>query len=1112
MRFNLHLLASICLILFVVSGCNENKSEGKLFQVLPVEKTGIEFSNNIVEGLNTNVLMYEYFYNGGGVAAGDFNQDGLEDLYFTSNMERNHLYLNKGGMKFDEVSEEAGVQGRPGPWKTGVSVVDINADGLSDIYLCYSGNLPEEKKRNQLFVNLGVNAAGVPKFKDEAASYGLDHPGNSTHAVFFDYDKDNDLDMLLVNHNTKSLPVLDEAGTLDLLTRTDEVSGLVFFENPGKGEPFQNRTAELGIRSTALSYGLAAGIADLNNDGWLDIYVSNDYTIPDYLYINQQGKGFANTIDRSMEHFSHFSMGNGIADVNNDLLPDVYTLDMLPEDNRRQKLLMAPDNYEKFNFNLQVGFGNQYMRNMLHINQGVDPVTGEARFAEVGQQKGISNTDWSWSALFGDYDNDGWKDLYVTNGYLRDYTNLDFLKYMGDYVQNNQQDILRENVLEMVKKMPSSNLLNYVFSNEQGKKFIKRNEEWGVSEPSNSNGAIHADLDNDGDLDIVVNNINKSATILENKSRQLQPEKHFISFKLIGEGENTSGLGASIQLFAGNNNQMLLQQPFASYQSSLTTVLHAGTGNIGKIDSVAVLWNSGKVEMLYSLSVDSTYVLQEKNAKKSGAVGASDKPIFNPQPLRLAGHQQELFNDFKRQTQLITPQSFFGPVIETADLNKDGLIDFIAGGTAAQLPIIMLQQKGGKFIPSNQPALKILEGIETGALLLEDLDKDGDTDLYHAAGGYGLLEPDDERLTDHVFLNDGKGNLNPAPALPSLRKTSRSCVVAIDLDGDPLPDLFVGSRLLPGNFPIIPRSHVLKNLGGGKFQDATDNYPELAGAGMIADGLWSDINKDNKKELILVGNWMPVRVFNFTGTGCQETTSQFFADSPAGLWNSIEAGDFNKDGNIEIVLGNLGNNSQLQVHQNEPLELFAKDFDGNGAVDPMLTHYVMGKQVLFASRDEMLDQMTMMRTRFTDYASFADAEWKDVFTGDEMKDLSSFKVTHLNTSMYSWTTNNKFVEVALPVEAQAFPVFASSGFDADGDGNADLCLFGNIHHARLRLGNMAAGMGLVLKGNGGLIFKALNPAQSGLWLKGDVRSSAVVNNQLIIGINNSGVYSVKPMN
>lgn len=1096
--------------LLAISGCNESQSEGKLFQSLSAEETGIQFSNNIEEGLNTNVLMYEYFYNGGGVAAGDFNQDGLEDLYFTSNMENNQLYLNRGGMKFDEIAADAGVQGRPGPWKTGVSVVDINADGLLDIYLCYSGNLPEEKKRNQLFINLGVNASGIPRFKDEAASYGLDHPGNSTHAVFFDYDRDNDLDMLLVNHNTKSLPVLDEAGTLDLLTRKDEVSGLVFFENPGKGEPFQNRTAELGIRSTALSYGLAAGIADLNNDGWLDIYVSNDYTIPDYLYINQQGKGFVNTIDRSMEHFSHFSMGNGIADVNNDLLPDVYTLDMLPEDNRRQKLLMAPDNYEKFNFNLQVGFGNQYMRNMLHLNQGVDPVSGDARFAEVGQQMGISNTDWSWSALFGDYDNDGWKDLYVTNGYLRDYTNLDFLKYMGDYVQSNQQDILRENVLEMVKKMPSSNLLNYVFSNEQGKNFIKRNDDWGVSEPSNSNGAIHADLDNDGDLDIVVNNINKPASILENQSRQLQPEKHYISFKLVGEGENTKGLGASIHLFAGSNRQMLLQQPFASYQSSLTNILHAGAGSAGKIDSLTVLWNSGKIEVLYNLRADSTYVLHEKNAKKTDQLRPLNKSIFDPQPERLAGHQQELINDFKRQTQLITPQSFFGPVIETADLNRDGLIDFVVGGTALQLPIVMLQQKERKFINSNQPALKILQGIETGALLLEDLDKDGDADLYHAAGGYGLLEPDDERLTDHVFLNDGKGNLNPAPALPSLRKTSRSCVVAIDIDGDPLPDLFVGSRVLPGNFPIIPRSHVLKNMGGGKFQDATDNYPELAGAGMVADGIFIDVNKDNKKELILVGNWMPVRVFNFNGNQCQESTTQFFADSPKGLWNSITAVDFNKDGNIEIVLGNLGMNSQLRVNPNEPLELFAKDFDGNGALDPMLTHYVMGKHVLFATRDEMLDQMTMMRTRFTDYASFADAVWKDVFSTDEMKNVSSFKVTQLHTSMFSWTAKDKFIEVQLPLEVQSFPVFTSSGFDADGDGNTDLLFFGNIHHARLRLGNMDAGMGLMLKGNGDLTFKALKPEQTGLWLKGDIRSSAVINNQLIVGINNSGVYAVKP--
>ena len=1103
-------LLSATFVLFLgISGCRSDQSGETLFKSLSAQKTGIDFNNRIEEGLNTNVLMYEYFYNGGGVGVGDFNNDGLEDLYFTSNMENNHCYLNKGAMQFTEVAAIAGVQGRPGPWKTGVSIVDINADGLPDIYLCYSGNLPAEKKRNQLYINRGNNADGIPVFKDEASAYGLDHPGNSTHAVFFDHDRDNDLDMLLVNHNTKSLPVLDEAGTMDLLSKQDEINGLVFFENPGGGQPFINKTTALGIRSSALSYGLAAGVSDLNGDGWQDIYVSNDYTIPDYLYINQQGKGFVNVIDQSMGHFSHFSMGNGIADINNDLLADVFTLDMLPEDNRRQKLLMAPDNYEKFNFNLQVGFGHQYMRNMLQINQGVDPVSGTVRFSEAAQQFGISNTDWSWSSLFGDYNNDGWKDLYVTNGYLRDYTNLDFLKYMGDYVQSNQQEIQRENVLEMVKQMPSSNLLNYVFSNESGMRFSRRNEEWGITESSNSNGAIHADLDNDGDLDIVVNNINKPAFVFENRSRQIQTEKHFLTFRLKGEQENANGVGAQINLYAGKHRQLLIQQPFASYQSSLTYNLHAGLDTLKKVDSIVIRWASGRVQTAYNLAADSTYTLFEKNATQDKTEKIAVPPVFNPVGENIADHQTEIFNDFKRQTQLVTPQSFFGPVLEQADLNNDGLNDIVAGGTTASLPVVLLQQQNGAFRKADQTHFSVLKGIETGAVLLVDIDKDGDVDLYHAAGGYGLLEPDDQLLTDNLFLNDGKANFKPAPALPSMRKTSRSCVVRIDINSDSLPDLFIGSRLLPGNFPIIPRSHVLKNLGDGKFQDVTDDYPALATAGMVSDGIGLDINQDGINELILVGNWMPVKVFSFNAGACSESTDQFFSKSPSGLWNNITAGDFNQDGKPEIILGNLGENSQLKAGAEEPLELFVKDFDGNGAVDPMLTHFVMGKKVLFPTRDELLDQITMMRSRFTDYATYADAGWEGVFTKEELKDASSMQVSTLRTAMFSWTEKDKFREVELPYEVQSFPVFTATSFDANKDGHNDLLLFGNIHQSRLRLGNMDAGMGLLLKGNGDLKFEALKPSQSGLWISGDVRSALVIGDELILGINNKGIKGIK---
>jgi hypothetical protein len=443
--------------------------------------------------------------------------------------------------------------------------------------------------------------------------------------------------------------------------------------------------------------------------------------------------------------------------------------------------------------------------------------------------------------------------------------------------------------------------------------------------------------------------------------------------------------------------------------------------------------------------------------------------------------------------------------MEQADLNRDGLADLVIGGTATSLPSVMLQQSGGQFRNLPQPGFGQLLGKETGAILLQDLDADGDVDLYHAAGGYGQLEPDDPLLTDQFFTNDGKGNFSLAAPLPTMRKTSRSCVVSIDLDGDPLPDLFIGSRVLPGNFPIIPRSHVLKNLGGGKFEDATDLYPAVASAGMVADGIWLDANQDGQKELILVGNWMPIRVFNFNGGACKETTDQFFSQALSGLWNTIESADFNGDGKPELVLGNFGENAQLKVKPGEPLELYAKDFDANGAVDPILTSFVMGKKVLFPTRDELLDQITMLRTRFTDYASYADAGWDGVFTKDELKDASVADAKVLKTTMFTWTATEKFKEVELPHEVQGFPVFAIVPWDADDDGKTDLLLCGNIHHARLRLGNMDAGNGLLLKGNGNLQFKAMPAAQTGLWLRGDIRSVQAMGRKLMVGINNVGI-------
>jgi len=1096
--------------LLFLFGCQKSKesvevSEPQLFSLLSPEQTQVNFQNNIQEGLNTNVLMYEYFYNGGGVATGDLNGDGKEDMYFSSNMEANHLYINEGNLKFKEVALQAGVAGRPGPWKTGVSFVDINGDDKLDIYLCYSGNLPPDKKRNSLFVNQGNDASGIPTFKDEAARYGLDSPSNSTHAVFFDYDRDQDLDMILVNHNPKSLPVLDESSTSDLLNKPDENSGIQFFVNPGKGGKFINQTKVLGIQSSTLSYGLAVGISDVNQDGWPDFYVSNDYTIPDFLYINQAGKSFVNTINSSIGHMSHFSMGNDIADVNNDLMPDIFTLDMLPEDNVRQKLLMSPDNYEKYDFNLKVGFGHQIMRNMLQLNLGQN-ASGNTMFSEVGQLAGISNTDWSWSALFADYDNDGWKDLFVSNGYLRDYTNLDFLKYMGDYVQNNQNSIQRENVLELVQKMPASNVSNYIFKNKKDATFKNVTADWGLEMPTNSNGAAYADLDGDGDLELIVNNINKPASIYENKSNEVYQENKSIAVDLHGLGENTQGAGASVSVFQNGQSQIVYANMYRGYQSSVSPRLHIGLGGSAKIDSILVHWNSGKAQTLKGIKEVKNISIFEKDAQLSPTKKIEQKSFFaRAEPLMLNPSDNGV-NDFKRQTQLVNPLSFVGPILKSADINKDGLSDIYVGASQGNQAHVYVQQKGGKF---QSVFISGSQGFEDSDALFVDIDLDADLDLYVASGGYANLEPNAAYLQDRIYLNDGNGNFTLSKNKLPNPNGSHSCVAKVDLNGDKLPDFFVGARVIPGQYPQVPQSQLLLNQGNGKFLDVSKNYPEIQSVGMVTDAEFKDLNGDRTNELVLVGEFMPIQIFNLDQSKSINVTKTFFDESPTGLWNTLVLEDLDKDGKLEVLVGNHGTNSQYKASVAEPMELYVKDFDSNGSVEPILTTYVKGIKVPFLTRDELLEQISLMRPRFTDYQSFAEAKLSDLFTEDELKDAKIYKATELKTSLFALNNQGKYVSKPLPSMVQSSPIFAIQMADVNADGHLDIVLAGNANHSKLRIGKLDANYGLLLLGDGHLNFQQVPQKKSGFWLKGDVRSILMLHDQWFFGVNSLGVETYK---
>lgn len=1018
---------SLIVLLFLFFSCTPEKKT--LFSELSPDDTGIRFRNDLVETSEKNVLSYIYFYNGGGVAAGDLNNDGLADLVFTGNQKGNRLYINKGNLAFEDKTHASGLEGQDG-WNTGVVLVDINYDGWKDIYICRSADANPDNRKNLLYINNQDNT-----FSEQAASYGLDDSGYSTQATFFDYDRDGDLDMFLINHSIHYFQVDNEFTRLR--NRTDKNFGSKLYQN--NNNKFSDVSEKAGIASNFISFGLGVAVGDVNGDGWPDVYVSNDFKEQDYLYINQQDGTFKNELEKRMDHVSLFSMGSDMEDVNNDGHPDLITLDMLPPDNMRLKMTAGAENFDKFRILHDAGFYWQYMRNMFHLNNG------DGTFSEIGSLAGISNTDWSWAPLFADFDNDGNKDLFVTNGYVRDYTNMDFMKFMVGYQTEVQTTGKELPILDLIAKMPSSELNNFIFKNNGDLTFTLKTAEWGMEKKNISAGASYADLDNDGDLDLIVNNVNDLASVYRNNSERLI-KNNYVKVRLQGLPPNAQAIGSRVQMYSGDLR--MYREHFVSrgYESSVDDVIHFGLGTREKVDSIVVTWPDGKYTTINSPPINAvTSVTQGGHDARAGL--KTGAPFYTPAVNKIpAFYQENDFNDFKIQSLLPHFLSRQGPSMAKADINGDGLEDLFVGGAKGHVGRIYKQTTTGDF----QPVASMDDGgSEDVDALFFDCDSDGDQDLFVVSGGYEFV-PGDDALQDRLYINDGKGNFVKRKTLPELR-VAKSCVEPIDFDKDGDVDLFIGGRLISGSYPKAPPSFLLENDGRGNFKDASGNFVNGSSLGMISDAAAADLNGDSWPDLIMAGEWTPIKVFINDSGKFTERTDEFINQPSNGWWNKILSGDFDKDGDQDFILGNLGINAQIRVDEQSPSKLYYTDIDNNGSVDPILTYYIDGVSYPAPYLDDLISQVPSLRKKIFYYKDYGKITIENILP-ENSRDTVPVLFADKFESVVLKNEGGKLTMTDLPIQAQFSPVFSILMTDANKDGLDDLILAGNLTQTRILFG------------------------------------------------------------
>jgi enediyne biosynthesis protein E4 len=1067
-------------VILSISSCNSehsNNSNKPLFSLLDKKQTHINFENKLEYTEEFNTYTYRNFYNGAGVGIGDFNNDGLPDIYFCGNQVGNKLYINKGNFVFEDITEHAGVA-CSGAWSTGVSIVDINGDGWPDIYVCKSGKPGGPHRKNELFINNGDLT-----FTERAAEYGLDEMGLSNHAAFFDYDHDGDLDCYLLNNSFQSVTEFDiKPGERNI---RDTLGSNKLFRNDNGH--FVDVSKEAGIYGSKIGFGLGVSIGDVNRDGWPDIYISNDFFERDYLYINNKNGTFTESLEDQLRETSLGAMGSDMADINNDAYPEIFVTEMTPEGNARRKTKAMFESWERYQSKASNGFYHQFARNTLQLNNQ------NGSFSEIGRYSGVSSTDWSWGALIMDLDNDGWKDIFVANGIYKDLLDRDYLNFYSDpSVVRSLIKTQKKAILSMIDMMPSVKVPNYAFHNNKDLTFTNLSPEWGLNTPSFSNGAVYADLDNDGDLDLIVNNVNMPPFIYRNESIG-KPGTNFLNISLEGSGKNTGAIGAEVTLYSDNDKKYQEIMPIHGFESTVDSRLTFGLGSTPIVDSIVVNWPDDKCSILRNVPVNQFLKLDEKDAvvRKFSFPAKKNSPILQKDEF-IPGldfrHKENDFNDFDRDKLLFQMVSNEGPHIAVGDVNGDKLDDIFICGAKDSSGALYIQDHNGHFRKTNEVLFESDKISEDTDCAFFDCDGDGDLDLYVASGG-NEFPSSSSALADRLYLNDGKGHFVKSPQiLPAGKYESTSCVKPADFNKDGKTDLFVGIRLRPFEYGLAANGYLLQNDNHGNFVNVTSKIaPGLTGIGMITDMSWADIDGDGDLDMVIVGDWMPVKIFiNDNGIFTDKSASYGLANTE-GWWHTIIAKDLNGDGKVDFVLGNQGLNTFFKASEKKPLTMYVNDFDLNGSIEQVICAYNGDKSYPIAMMDDLVKQIPSLSEKFKKFNDYKDVTIENMFPPDVIARSVLLKTFGMQSCIMMNMGQGSFNLIPLPTEAQFSPIYAIIADDFNHDGKCDILVGGNQYRAKPETGINDASYGLLLKGNNDGTLKPVPSMESGIFTKGEIR-------------------------